>query len=118
MDILLERILSLIPRKPDGKFVHGAISKFGKSIGYNGGEVIAQWMAGQSDSYKKKVNQIAETYNVSAAWLMGETDKKEKPAPTDGNGPAPLDYDDAAMLDAWRNAPETTRQAIRLLLKF
>lgn len=84
MDILLERILSLIPRKPDGKFVHGAISKFGKSIGYSGGEVIAQWMAGQSDSYKKKVNQIADTYNVSAAWLMGETNEKDRTTASSG----------------------------------
>ena len=118
MDILLERILSLIPRKSDGKFVHGAISRFGKSIGYAGGEIVANWISGQSDSYKKKVQQIADVYNVSTAWLMGETDDKEKPAPSDGNGPEPLDYDDTAMLDAWRRAPEETRQAIRLLLKF
>lgn len=118
MDILLERILSLIPRKEDGKFRHGAMGDFAKKIGYKDGDIVAQWMSGRSVSYKKKVQQIADTYNVSAAWLMGETDEKEKPAPGDGDELKDLGYDDAAMLEAWRRAPEETRQAIRLLLKF
>ena len=79
MDITLERILSLIPRKDDGKFVHGALKQFAQSIGYDGGEIVAMWINGTSESYKKKLHEISDKYNVSVEWLKGETDIKEKP---------------------------------------
>lgn len=79
MDITLERILSLIPRKEDGKFVHGALKQFAESIGYDGGEIVTMWIKGSSESYKKKLHEIADKYNVSAEWLQGYTDVKEKP---------------------------------------
>lgn len=80
MDIVLERILSLIPRKPNGDFVHGAKRIFAQSIGYKGGEIISDWIAGRSDAYLKKVYEISEKYGVSAEWLLGKTDEKQKPA--------------------------------------
>lgn len=79
MDITLERILSLVPRKDDGKFVHGALKQFAQSIGYDGGEIVAMWINGTSESYKKKLHEISDKYNVSVEWLKGETDIKEKP---------------------------------------
>lgn len=79
MDITLERILSLIPKKEDGKFVHGALKQFGESIGYDGGEIVTMWIKGSSESYKKKLHEIADKYNVSVEWLQGYTDVKEKP---------------------------------------
>lgn len=79
MDITLERILSLIPRKDDGKFVHGALKQFAQSIGYDGGEIVTMWINGSSESYKKKLHEISDKYNVSVEWLKGETDIKEKP---------------------------------------
>lgn len=79
MDITLERILSLIPRKEDGKFVHGALKQFAESIGYDGGEIVTMWIKGSSESYKKKLHEIADKYNVSVEWLQGYTDVKEKP---------------------------------------
>lgn len=79
MDITLERILSLIPRKEDGKFVHGAFKQFGESIGYDGGEIVTMWIKGSSESYKKKLHEIADKYDVSVEWLQGYTDVKEKP---------------------------------------
>ena len=76
MEILLERILSLVPKK------HGGDKEFALSIGYKSGNVIADWKAGRSFSYKNKVQEIAKVYNVSSEWLYGETDQKEKsPAP-------------------------------------
>ena len=75
MEILLERILSLVPEK------HGGDKEFALSIGYKSGNVIADWKAGRSFSYKNKVQEIAKVYNVSSEWLYGETDQKEKPAP-------------------------------------
>lgn len=79
MDITLERILSLIPRKDDGKFVHGALKQFAQSIGYDGGEIVTMWINGSSESYKKKLHEISDKYNVSVDWLKGNTDIKEKP---------------------------------------
>lgn len=77
MDITLERILSLMPRKPGGGFVHGAKSDFAKSIGYNDGHIVAMWENGTSNSYMKKLHEIAAKYGVSVEWLRGETDEKQ-----------------------------------------
>lgn len=79
LDIMLERILSLIPKKDDGKFVHGALKSFANSIGLKSGNLVSDWMAGRSSSYESYVYEIAEKYNVSVEWLRGETDIKEKP---------------------------------------
>lgn len=76
MDIVLERILSLIPKGPDGKYVHGAKTKFAKKIGYNDGAIVAMWENGSSISYNKKLYQIADQYHVSVEWLQGKTEDK------------------------------------------
>lgn len=78
MDITLERILTLIPKKPDGKFVHGAKKEFASSIGYTDGQIVSMWENGTSSSYMGKLHEIAMKYNVSVEWLKGETDIKEK----------------------------------------
>lgn len=88
MDIVLERILSLIPHKPDGTFVHGALKDFANGIGLKSGNVIADWRSGRSNSYNAYIYQIASLYDVSVEWLKGEADdprspgdiKKERPA--------------------------------------
>ena len=74
MDIVLERILSLIPKGKNGKYAHGAKVKFAKSIGYNDGSIVSMWENGASVSFTKKLHQIADIYNVSVEWLKGETD--------------------------------------------
>lgn len=84
MDIVLERVLSLIPKGKNGKYAHGAKVKFAKSIGYNDGSIVSMWENGTSVSYTKKLHQIAGIYNVSVEWLKGETDDPSiKKAPTD-----------------------------------
>ena len=40
MDIMLQRILSLIPDR------HGADAEFARSLGYKSGNVVADWRAG------------------------------------------------------------------------
>lgn len=82
MDITLERILTLIPKKPDGKYVHGAKKEFATNIGYTDGQIVSMWENGTSSSYTGKLHEIAMKYNVSVEWLKGETDirQKEKPA--------------------------------------
>ena len=78
MDITLERILSLIPRKPDGSFVHGAKAQFADSLGM-ARNLVTMWESGQSQSYRNKLHEIAAKYDVSVEWLKGETDEKSPP---------------------------------------
>ena len=80
MDIVLERILSLLPQKPDGKFIRGSKKKFAQSIGYDSGDIVSMWINGSSTSYNGKLHEISAKYGVSVEWLRGETDEKEKPA--------------------------------------
>lgn len=79
MDITLERILSLLPRKEDGSYQHGAKAELGRSIGYTDGHIVAMWESGSSTSYKKKLHEIAAKYGVSVEWLRGETDERGGP---------------------------------------
>ena len=76
MDIMLERILSLIPKKPDGKFVHGALKEFANTVGLKSGNLVSDWMSGRSTSYKGYVYEISAKYDVSVEWQRGETDEK------------------------------------------
>lgn len=79
MDITLERVLSLIPRKPDGSYVHGAKAQFADTLGM-ARNLVTMWESGQSQSYRTKLHEIAAKYNVSVEWLKGETDEKTPPA--------------------------------------
>ena len=90
MDIVLERILSLLPKKPDGKFVRGSKKEFAQSIGYDSGDIVSMWINGSSTSYNGKLHEISAKYGVSVEWLRGETDEKEKPAPK-GDGLKEID---------------------------
>lgn len=78
MDITLERILSLIPKKPDGKYVHGAKKDLCLEIGAPA-NIVNEWERGISKSYRNYLYQIAAKYNVSVEWLKGETDEKNPP---------------------------------------
>ena len=80
MDIVLERILSLLPKKPAGKFIRGSKKEFAQSIGYDSGDIVSMWINGSSTSYNGKLHEISAKYGVSVEWLRGETDEKEKPA--------------------------------------
>lgn len=77
MDITLERILSLIPKKEDGKFVHGAKKKFCDKIGAPP-NIVNEWERGANKSYRNYLYQISFAYGVSVEWLKGKTDIKEK----------------------------------------
>ena len=93
MDITLKRILSLIPKKEDGKFKHGALSAFARKLGFKDGHIVSDWIAGNSTSYLNYLYQISALYNVSVEWLKGETDIKN-PDPQEGAGKLPKGYDD------------------------
>lgn len=88
MSIMQERVLSLIPRKPDGKYVHGAKADFARELGFKNGAIVSDWESGKSDSYKNYLYQISALHGVSVEYLRGETDDpgiKEAPA-TEGEG--------------------------------
>lgn len=103
MDIVLERVLSLIPKDKSGKYVHGEKAKFAKSIGYNDGSIVSMWENGSSVSYTKKLHQIASTYNVSVEWLEGKTDdpaiKKATGINAEGFVPTMRDWEEQA--ESW-----------------
>ena len=82
MDITLERILSLIPKKPDGKHVHGAKKEFCETIGAPP-NIVNMWERGDSKSYNSYLYAISAKYDVAVEWLKGETDEK-RPVRKDG----------------------------------
>lgn len=112
MDITLERILSLIPKKPDGKFVRGAKKEFSNKINIDS-TMLSQWINGDSKSYKNYVYQIASICDVSAEWLMGETDDPAPKAKESGNTDILQLLKDAAPLMSNKDLAE----AIRLLVE-
>ena len=77
MDITLERILSLLPHKPNGKIVHGAKAEFARKLGFSEGNIVSMWERGVSSSYMGYLYEIARMYNVSLEWLRGETDERQ-----------------------------------------
>ena len=100
MDKTLERILSLLPHKPDGSLEHGARKEFAQSIGLKNGNLISDWVKGRTTSYNNYLYEIASKYNVSVEWLRGETDEQQ-PA----QAPEPED-ELREYLDMLRNRPE------------
>lgn len=76
MDIVLERILSLLPHGENGKIVRGAKKDFAQNIGYDSGDIVSMWIKGTSTSYKNKLHEIAAKYHVSVEWLQGKTEDK------------------------------------------
>ncbi len=92
MDIMLERMLSLIPKKENGKYVHGAKKEFCEAIGAPT-NIVSEWEAGKTKSYRNYLYVVSAKYNVSIEWLKGETDEKGiKNSPsTDHSAEAALD---------------------------
>lgn len=114
MDIVLERILSLIPKKENGKFVHGSLKNFANSIGLQSGTLISDWMAGRSKSYKNYVYEISIKHGVSVDWLLGKTEGKEKPAPILESD---LTEKQREVLRLYDSASPATQAAILALLR-
>lgn len=94
MDITLERILTLIPKKEDGKFKHGALSAFARKLGFKDGHIVSDWIAGNSTSYLNYLYQISALYNVSVEWIKGETDEKNPDPQTGAGTMPPKEYSD------------------------
>lgn len=117
MDIMLERILSLIPKKQNGEFVHGSLKDFAAEIGLKSGNVIADWIAGRSKSYGKKIHEISAKYDVSIEWLRGETDRKEKLPSTVPDGEEPLDALDVQLIGYVRQMTTDQKELLLAQMK-
>lgn len=113
MDITLERILSLLPHKPDGKYVHGSKKAFADSLSLPH-NIVMEWESGKSRSYRNYLYEISEKHNVSVEWLKGETDIKEKAAPISEDS---LDAVDIEILKLFNEAPEWKKKAALALLR-
>lgn len=61
---------------------------------------------------KDVIEKICAFFGCSETWLLGLEEQKEKPTPE-----GELEYSDLDLLDAFNRADESTREAIRLLLK-
>lgn len=112
MDITLERILSLIPKGENGKFQHGALKTFANSIGLKSGNLISDWMAGKSKSYKSYLYEISAKYDVSVDWLKGETDIKKEAAEIGDLSEAELE-----LVELFRKLPAKTQDTFPALLE-
>lgn len=73
---------------------------------------INKWMTGQTKSYRNYIYQISEYFNVSVAYLTGETDKKIPAAPEDDG----LDAWDLKLLEFIHGLPADRLRGILLVL--
>ena len=111
MDITLERILSLSPKKQNGDFVHGEKKKFAVSIGFKSGEIVSMWINGSSKSYMGKLHEISAKYHVSVEWLQGKSDQKESP-PTEK-----VDGMEEELIQIFRLLPDDLKAGILAQIK-
>ena len=115
MDITLERILSLIPKKENGDFQHGSQKAFANPIGLKSGNLIADWIKGRSESYTNYLYEISAKYNVSLEWLRGETDN---PAPKkERTMSGALSDAEIQLLELFRKLPPDTQERFPALLE-
>lgn len=111
MDIELERILSLIPKKENGDFKHGAFKEFATSIGLKSGNLISDWINGRSKSYTSYLYKIADIYDVSVEYLKGETDIKEKVTAKSGD----LTEEEIDVISLYRSFSPEEKEAFHTL---
>ncbi|NLH02069.1 MAG: hypothetical protein GX488_09280 [Clostridiales bacterium] len=106
MDIMLERVLSLIGDK------RGAIKPLAEFLNISGNN-ISDWKSGKNKSYRQYAPKIAEYYGVSLDWLCGLSDEKtpkEKPDTQTSTELSPLDVQLIQML------PRMTEQEKKIFL--
>lgn len=120
MDITLERMLTLIPKKENGNFKHGALSQFARSIGFKDGHIVSDWIAGNSESYKNYIYQVSALYHVSVEWLQGKTEDKrikEKPSAISGELVGNLPEDVQKLIQICRETPGLASDLLSVALR-
>lgn len=99
---MLERMLSLIPKKENGKYVHGAKKEFCEAIGAPT-NIVSEWEAGKTKSYRNYLYVVSAKYNVSVEWLKGETEEKSIKKQPAANSDEP---DKKALLDIVKSSDD------------
>lgn len=69
---------------------------------------VSNWLAG-SEPQARKLQAIAEYYNVSIEYLKGETDIKKDPIPENGNEVSEIDQ---LVLDLFHNLTPENKQKV------
>ena len=72
MDVMHERVMSLIPER------RGGVKEFAEKVGVPA-NLVSMWRNGDSFSYKNYLSKISSAYNVSVDWLCGHSEQKETP---------------------------------------
>ena len=63
---------------------------------------------------KDVIEKISAYFNCSESWLLGIDEQQKMPTPDNGSE---RNYEDSELMDAFKQADESTQEAIRLLLK-
>ena len=85
--------------------------KLATALGLNR-QVVTDWKAGRSKSYKKYLPQIAEYFNVSVDYLLGKTEEEQKNQPASGGE---LTDHDRILLEAYHANPDLQATVDRIL---
>lgn len=97
-----DRVLSLIGDS------YGSAQALLCALGVKSKNIVSEWRAGRSKSYMRYIPQIAAFYNVSADWILGNSDEKN---PTKEKQPTVSDE-----LFSPKNLTENKERAIQFLL--
>lgn len=117
MDITLERILSLIPKKENGDYQHGALKAFANSIGLRSGNLISDWVKGRSESYKNYVYEVSAKYGVSVEWLRGETNDPSAGIKKEATETGDLSEAELQLIELFRKLPAEAQETFPVLLE-
>ena len=85
--------------------------KLATALGLNR-QVVTDWKAGRSKSYKKYLPQIAEYFNVSVDYLLGKTEEAQNNKPASGGE---LTDHDRILLEAYHANPDLQATVDRIL---
>lgn len=105
MDIVLTRILECMGNR------YGAGKDLANHLGISG-NVITNWKNGSNRSYLKHLREIAEFYNVSESYLLGETDIKNRPPELDDMADILSDPDIVMFARHTQKIPQADRKRI------
>lgn len=116
MDIMLERMLSLIPKKENGKYVHGAKKEFCEAIGAPT-NIVSEWEAGKTKSYRNYLYVVSAKYNVPVEWLNGETNDPSAGIKKEATETGDLSEAELQLIELFRKLPAEAQETFPALLE-
>lgn len=117
--------LSLINVSPSGKSINRirdlriaqypkmSQEKLGQIVGV-GRSTVAMWESGKSEPDNDTLIKLAEIFDVSTDYLLGRTDQKEMPAPTEEDGQSDAEK---ALLEMFRLVPDKDRGMVTQMIE-